>query len=258
MLADGVARTELDAFALKPTECDLSRASDLPVEAITIDWEGCESFPDRKTLAELARERDVRVTIPVRVDGFDPLGDDRRYEEIPAGVGTVLVAGHPAYLTETELTRAIAPRLGAAIERFGDPWVGTEGIERLALATGATQFELLSRSTERDVRALRAGGFGGSIAVYAPTVLVGDSDEILDAIGDYVARRRDVSRTLPADPVTDARATGTTRRTLEKACAEYALVGSVEDVRERVESLKTAGVDRVVGYPARGMDRFLP
>ncbi len=52
----------------------------------------------------------------------------------------VLVAGHGAYLTDDEAARAVAPRLRAAVD-VPAPWVGTEGIERLALAVGGTQYD---------------------------------------------------------------------------------------------------------------------
>jgi alkanesulfonate monooxygenase SsuD/methylene tetrahydromethanopterin reductase-like flavin-dependent oxidoreductase (luciferase family) len=43
---------------------------------------------------------------------------------------------------------------------------------------------------------------------------------------------------------------------LSAAVRDYALVGSVETVRDRVRELKAAGVDTVVGYPAGGVDAF--
>jgi alkanesulfonate monooxygenase SsuD/methylene tetrahydromethanopterin reductase-like flavin-dependent oxidoreductase (luciferase family) len=168
----------------------------------------------------------------------------------------VLVAGHGAYLSDDEADRAVAPRLRAARDRAPDAWVGTEGIERLALAAGGTQYELLSRSTVRDVRALRAAGFDGEVALYAPTVLTDDEDEIIDAVGAYAARRRPVARALPDDAPTDASATGRAREVLSAAVRDYALVGSPDDVRDRVCELENAGVDVVVGYPARGVDEF--
>ncbi len=247
----------LDAVALKPAECDVRRALDLPVDAVTVDYEGREHVPDEATLEALAAELDVRVTVPVRADGFDPLGDDSLLRALPDGVAHVLVAGHPAYLSETERERAVGPRFGRAVPAADDPWVGTEGVERAALATGATQFELLSRSTHGDLRALRAAGFDGELAVYAPTVLSGDEDEILDAVGGYVARRGPVRRALPDDAATDADADGRAREMLLAAADDYALTGSVEDVQEQVRALRDAGVDHVVGYPARGVDGFV-
>jgi hypothetical protein len=204
----------------------------------------------------LAREKRVLLTTPVRADGFDPLGDDHLFDRIPSGVGRVLVAGHAAYLTREERKRAVSPRLRAARERAPDAWVGTEGIERVALAAGGTQYELLSRSTERDLRALRAAGYDGEIAVYAPTVLTDDEDEVLDAVGAYVSRRRPVARALPEGAATDGSATGRAREVLSKASRDFALVGTAETVRTRVSALKDAGADIVVGYPARGVEEF--
>jgi hypothetical protein len=250
----------IDAVALKPTEHDVSRVSALHdgIRTVTVDYEGRDALPDLDALAGFASEaRDVRLTTPVRADGFDPLGDDSLTADLPDSVGRVLVAGHGAYLTDEEAERAIAPRLGAAAEASEDAWVGTEGVERAALATGATQFELLSRSTERDVRALRAAGFDGQIAVYAPTVLSADEDAILDAVGDYAARRGPVRRALPEDAATDGGASGRARKVLSKAVRDYALVGEKETVREQVDALRDAGVDRVVGYPAAGIEAFL-
>lgn len=266
---EAVARTGIDAAALKPAECDVSRGADLPVDRVTVDYEGREHLPDAGTLDWLAGETELYVTTPVRADGFDPLGDDSLVERIPDAARRVLVAGHGAYLSDEESSRAVAPRLGAARRDAPDAWVGTEGVERVALAAGGTQFELLSRSTDRDVRALRAAGFDGEVAVYAPTVLTDDADAVLDAVGAYVARRRPVARALSdggrsegdgadaAPPPTDSTATGRTREVLSAAARDFALVGSPEAVRERVDALREAGVDHVVGYPARGIDEFL-
>ncbi len=250
-------RVGIDAVALKPAEVDLARAADLPASTLVVDYEGRETFPDTDTLRALADTATVRVTTPVRADGLDPLGDDSLSASIPDGVGRVLVAGHGAYLSEEESQRAIAPRLGEGREQHPDAWVGTEGVERIALATGATQFELLSRSTERDARALRAAGFDGELAVYAPTVLTDDEDEILDAVGAYVSRRGPVRRALPDDCETDSSATGRAREVLLAASKDFAIVGDEATVRGRVEGLHGAGVDEVVGYPARGLDELL-
>lgn len=251
-----VTKAGLDAVALKPAECDVRRALDVPLDVVAIDYEGRHRIPDSDTLAALAAEKEVRLTTPVRVDGFDPLGDDSLYEWLPDGIEQVLVAGHPAYLTDEEKGRPVAPRLRAARERAPDAWVGTEGIERIALAAGGTQYELLSRSTRRDVRALRAAGYEGEVALYAPTALTAADDEILDAVGAYVSRRRPVARALPDDAATDSSAEGRAREILLKAARDYALIGSVADVRGRIDDLRDIGVDLVVGYPARGVDEF--
>lgn len=249
-----LADVGIDATALKPTETDLERAHELDVETLTFDYEGTEHVPDPETLRELAAEFDLRVTVPVRADGFDPRGDDTLRQSLPAGVSEVLVAGHPAYLSDSEQRRAVAPRLARAASTAEDPWVGTEGVERLALAIGGTQFELLSAGTRNSVRALRAAGFEGEIAVYAPTVLSANEDTILDAVGAYAARRQRVRDQLPKDPATDSTASGNTREILHTACREYALVGAPKTVTGRVEDLREAGVDRVVAYPASGLD----
>ncbi|UWG49496.1 Uncharacterized protein AArcCO_0166 [Halalkaliarchaeum sp. AArc-CO] len=251
-----VIRAGLDAVALKPTECDVRRALAVPLERVMIDYEGLEEAPDPSTLSALANEKQVRETTPVRADGYDPLGDDSRVAALPSGVGRVIVAGHPAYLSEEEKRRTVAPRFAAAREDAQDAWIGTEGVERLALAAGGTQYELLSRSTERDLRALRAAGFDGEIAVYAPTVLTDNEDEVLDAVGAYAARRKPVSRALPDGASSDSSATGRAREVLSAAVRDYALVGEPETVRERVDALRAAGADVVVGYPARDVDEF--
>jgi len=248
--------TCLDGAAIKPAEVDIEDVHDVPFGTLTVDYEGHEHVPDVETLERLAEDREVRVTVPVRADGFDPLGDRSVLDALPEGIDRVFVAGNPAYLEEHERTRAVAPRLGALVQEDGDAWVGTEGIERLALATGATQFELLSRTTLRAVRGIRAAGFGGEVAVYAPTVLVDDEDEILDAVGGYVSRRKPVARALPDDAPTDSSAAGRARSVLLAAASDYALVGSREDIAERVQQLREAGVDTVVGYPARGIEEF--
>jgi hypothetical protein len=252
-----LAAIGLDGAALKPAEVDLCRATDLDVPSITVDYEGREHVPSPETLVDLAETRDVRVTVPVRADGFDPLGDDDWLDDLPRSVGTVLVAGHPAYLDPAEQARAVAPRFRAAADQVSDPWVGTEGVERVALATGRPQFELLSGTTERDVRALRTAGFDGEIAVYAPTVVAENPDVILDAVGAYTARRQAVATRLPDGAATDAAATGDSREALLAACREYALVGPPAGIREQVAALREAGVDTLVGYPARGLEAFV-
>lgn len=249
-----LSRAGVDGVALKPAEHDLEAASSLQVETLVVDFEGREHLPSADTLATLAASSDLLVTTPVRADGFDPLGDDSLEEALPAEAGRVLVAGNGAYLGEHERRRAIAPRLRAALEATPDAWVGTEGVERVALATGGTQFDLLSGSTAREVRAMRTAGFDGEVAVYAPTVLSADPDAALDAIGGYVARREPVRRALPADSPTDSRASGRAREVLLQAVDDYALVGDARTVRGRIADLAEAGVDRVVAYPARGLE----
>ena len=252
-----VARTGIDAAALKPAECDVRRATDLPVRTVAVDYEGREHVPDASVLRELAADREVRVTVPVRADGFDPLGDDRLLSGLPPAVDRVFVAGHPVYLDEAERRRSVAPRLREAVDRDPDAWVGTKGLERVALATGATQYELLSRTTGRDLQSLRAAGFDGDVAVYAPTALTDDEDAVIDAVGAYVARRRPVTSALPDGAPTDASATGRAREVLLRGARDYALVGAPDAVRSRVRDLRDAGADTVVGYPACGVESFL-
>ncbi|MFC7155574.1 luciferase [Halomarina halobia] len=273
----------IDAVALKPTECDVRDALSLGVDTVVVDYEGREHLPGAATLRALAAESTVYLTTPVRADGFDPLGDDS-LADLPEGVGRVLVAGNAAYLADAERKRAIAPRLRAALDGIAEgagvdpspaPWVGTEGVERLALAAtsepgdgsggassdgraGASpvQYDLLGRTTERELRALRTVGFEGDVAVYAPTVLTDDDDAILDAVGAYVARRRAVARALPEGGHADRRATGRAREVLLAAARDFALVGTAEEVREQVAALRAAGATTVVCYPARGLRAF--
>jgi alkanesulfonate monooxygenase SsuD/methylene tetrahydromethanopterin reductase-like flavin-dependent oxidoreductase (luciferase family) len=251
-----LAEVGIDGAALKPTEVDIERAHDLDVGTLAVDFEGREHVPSPETLRGLADAFELRVTVPVRADGFDPRGDDNHRRRLPDAVSEVLVAGNGAYLDDHERKRAVAPRLSDAVASASDPWVGTEGIERLALAAGGTQFELLSRRTKSSVRGLREAGFDGEIAVYAPTVLTADDAAVLDAVGDYAARRRPVRERLPEGAPTDSEATGTAREILRAACREYALVGDPDTVADRVETLHEVGVDHVVGYPARGLDHF--
>ncbi|MDG5775844.1 luciferase [Haloarculaceae archaeon H-GB2-1] len=250
-----LAQAGLDGVALKPTEVDVSRAAALDVEVITIDYEGNEHVPDADVLTDLAADKSVRVTAPVRADGFDPQGDDSLLSSLPAPVDPVLVAGNPAYLTDEECRRPVAPRLDAAAD--GDHWVGTEGVERTALAVGGTQFELLSRTSMRDLQSLRAAGFDGELALYAPTVVTDDEDAILDGLGAYLSRRRPVRQALPEGARTDSAAEGRARNVLLQAASDYALVGTQSDVADRVEQFREAGADVVVGYPARGLDPVL-
>jgi hypothetical protein len=259
MLTDtALRRVGVDAVALKPTEHDLPAVPDrdLGVDAAVVDYEGREQRPSAETLSALSAALDCYVTTPVRADGYDPLGDDSLLDTVPADATRVLVAGNEAYLTGTEARRAIAPRLGAARERAPDAWIGTEGIERLALAAGGTQFQLLAGTTEREVRRIRAAGFDGEVALYAPTALTDDPDATLDAVGGYVARRAPVRRLLSEEADTDASATGRGREVLLEAATDFCLVGDGPTVRDRIETLRSAGVDRVVAYPARGLEVF--
>jgi hypothetical protein len=252
-----LAQAGIDAAAIKPAEVEVERARDLAVDTLAVDYEGREHLPSPETLAALAEAKELRVTTPVRADGFDPLGDRDLAESLPGSVRRVLVAGHPAYLTETEQERAVAPRLREAAVRARDPWVGTEGIERVALAVGGTQFELLGPGTDRGLRALRQAGYEGEIALYAPTVLTDEEDAVLDALGAYAARRGPVRSALPDGAPTDSDAEGRAREVLSQAVRDYGLVGGVETVADRVDELRDAGADRIVGYPARGLDPFL-
>jgi alkanesulfonate monooxygenase SsuD/methylene tetrahydromethanopterin reductase-like flavin-dependent oxidoreductase (luciferase family) len=247
-----------DAAALKPGEVDLGRVPALDIDLVAIDYEGREHVPDEERLADLASTFELFVTEPVRADGYDPFGDDSLRARVPEGVGEVLVAGNGAYLSAEERRRAVAPRLDAASTGVTDLWVGTEGIERIALAVGGTQYDLLSRSTAREVNALRTAGLDTPIAVYAPTVLTDDEDAVLDAVGAYAGRRRRVRARLPDDAPRDHTIGGEARETLLSACREYALVGDPKTVATRVDELHEAGVDHVVGYPARGLDPVLP
>ncbi len=252
-----LADVGVDAVALKPPEVDLERATSLSVETLTIDYDGPEHVPDPSTLDDLAADRDVRLTAPVRADGYDPYGDDHLLRDVPAAVDLVVVAGNPAHLDARERRRAVAPRLAELARRADDPWIGTESVERVAMAVGGTQFDLLSGTTETEVQALRAAGFDGGMAVYAPLVLTEDTDTILDALGGYAGRRPDVRERLPETAPRDSAATGEARETLLEGCRRYALVGDTGTVSGRVDRLREAGVDHVVAYPARGLDPVL-
>ncbi|ELZ20665.1 hypothetical protein C475_20418 [Halosimplex carlsbadense 2-9-1] len=252
-----LSQAGIDAAAIKPAEVDVERAADLAVDTLAVDYEGREHLPSPATLDALAEQTAVRVTTPVRADGFDPHGERDLAESLPESVRRVLVAGHSAYLTETERERAVAPRLREAAARSREPWVGTEGIERIALAVGGTQFELLGPATDRRLRALRQAGYEGEVALYAPTVLTDEEDAVLDALGEYAARRGPVRSALPDGASTDAAADGRAREVLSQAVRDYGLVGEVGTVADRVDELRDAGADRIVGYPARGLDPFL-
>ncbi len=247
----------IDAIALKPTEHQLHRANQASVDILTIDFEGVDNVPPVDTLLDLSATHDVRVTVPVRADGFDPLGEDSLLAAVPDDVDTTLVAGNPAYLAPYERRRAIAPRLLAAVERVDGPWIGTEGIERLALAIGGTQYELLSPGTERTIGMLREAGVTAPFAVYAPTVLTTDEAAILDAVGEYVARREPIREQLQAEAPTDNTATGHTREVLLEAAREYALVGDPTAIEDRIDRLRDTGVETIVSYPADGLDALL-
>jgi alkanesulfonate monooxygenase SsuD/methylene tetrahydromethanopterin reductase-like flavin-dependent oxidoreductase (luciferase family) len=61
---------------------------------------------------------------------------------------------------------------------------------------------------------------------------------------------------LPEGAATDSNAAGRAREVMTTAVRDYALVGDVDTVSERVAALKDAGADLVVGYPARGPAEF--
>ncbi len=243
-----------DGVALKPTEVAIEEAHSLDVDTVVIDYEGNEHVPEYDQLRELTESVNVRLSIPIRADGFDPLGNDELTQSIPADISPVFVAGNAAYLTAEEQQRAITPRLKTSAQSSTDPWVGTEGIERIALAIGGTQLELLSQSTKNEVRALRKAGYDGDIAVYAPTVLSEDTDTILDELGAYAGRRNTVRRKLPNDASLGSSISGDPRRTLVAACRAYGLTGTPDVVSQQVDSLRDAGVDYVVAYPAQGLE----
>jgi hypothetical protein len=249
-----VARAGFDGIAVKPSECSLEEIGALSTDLVAIDYEGRELFPSPERLDALASDRTVLVTAPVRATGFDPLGDDSELAALSPRLRRVFVAGNPAYLSPAERRRAIAPRLAAGLESRPDAWVGTEGIERIAQATGAPQYDLLSARSEGEVAALRTAGFTGDIALYAPTVISDDDDTLLDALGAYVARRGPVAAAIPDDAPVDARATGATRERLLDAIEDYAIVGTERAVERRIEDLRDAGASTIIGYPARGLD----
>lgn len=247
-----LAAAGFDAVAVKPTKADPRRVARRFEGTVVLDFEGVDHLPDPGTIETIGADRGVVTTLPVRVDGFDPLGDDRLLDTYAAIARPAFVAGNAAYLEAHERRRGVAQRLRVALDRHPTAWVGTEGIERVALSTGATQYELLSSRTAREMRAMRAAGFTGDIVVYAPTVLSEDDDVALDALGGYVARRRPVAERLPAGADTDAEATGRTREILVSAIDDYAVVGSAAEVADRLATLRKAGVTTVVGYPAGG------
>ncbi|MFP4591217.1 MAG: luciferase [Halobacteriales archaeon] len=247
-----LAAAGFDALAVKPATDDLQSVARRFAGTVVLDFEGRAHLPSPEVVADVARDRPVVVTAPVRADGFDPLGDDELLERYGEVADLAVVAGNGAYLQAHECRRGIATRLSAALDRHSDAWVGTEGIERVALATGATQYELLGRTTAREVRAMRTVGFEGDVVVYAPTVVSDDADVALDALGEYVARRRPVAERLPDGAATDATAVGHARAVLLEAVADYGIVGSAERVATRLEELRDAGVTAIVGLPATG------
>lgn len=244
--ASRLARAGFDAIAIKPAERPPESVDVGAVDAVVVDFEGLEHQPTPAQIRALGAETPVMLTAPVRVDGFDPLGDDHHFAAYEDHARFALVAGNGAYLDGRERRRAIAPRLAAALERYPDAWVGTEGIERLALATGATQYELLSPRTHATVAGLRAAGYDGDVAVYAPTVVTDDRSAALDALDGYLRRRGPVRRALDNGVTSTHEET----RVLLAAMDGYALVGDVGTLTERIDALRRAGATTVVGYPA--------
>lgn len=247
--ANRLATAGFDAIAIKPSSQSITSIDPSQIDAIVIDFEGPAHLPDPNQVAELSEESHVTLTAPVRADGFDPLGDDGLFDQFEEADRFALVAGNGAYLTEGEQRKAIAPRLGRAIKRYPDAWVGTEGIERLALATGASQFELLSPDTPNMLTGLRSAGFDGEIALYAPTVVTDDRQVALSELKSYLSRRRRVKRALSNGSATHT----DPQDVLLQAMDDYALVGDESSIAQQIESLKTAGATTVVGYPAGTM-----
>lgn len=234
-----------DGIAVKPAQQPIESVDVSAVDTVVVDFEGHDHLPQPGRLAPLAETTSVVLTTPIRADGFDPIGDDHRLADYATIADFAVVAGNGSYLLPHERRRSIAPRLAAALTAYPDSWVGTEGIERLALATGAIQYELLSARTLSAVRGLRAAGFDGELAVYAPTTITDDRDGALAVLEPYLRRRRPVRQAL------DAMGSGSNEEAiLDAALDDYAIVGDTERVRERIQSLKAAGVTSVIGYPA--------
>jgi hypothetical protein len=103
---------------------------------------------------------------------------------------------------------------------------------------------------------IRAAGFDDAVLGYAPTVRTADPDAAPNAVGGYVARRAPVRQRLPDGAATDASAAGPHRPALLQAATDFSLVGDDPTVRDRIETPRSAGVDRVVASPARGLEVF--
>lgn len=239
-----IAEAGFDGIALKPTTQPPDSVDPTAVDSLVIDFEGDDSLPSPDAVAETAAHTTVVVTTPVRSDGFDPLGDDRLFAAYAPHARFALVAGNGAYLHPHERRRAIAPRLAEAIERYPDALVGTEGIERIALATGAAQFELLGPRTASLIRGLRAAGFTGDIAVYTPAAVTDDRQAAIDWLSGYLRRRRPVQRALD-----NAGDSSDEQRVLDQALDNFALVGDTATVNRRIDSLKAVGATAVIGHP---------
>lgn len=239
-----------DAIAVKPSHTNLSRVTSSPIDTVVIDFDGREHFPSNTTILELQETTDTRVTIPIRVDGFDPLGDREYLDSLPTETKVVLVAGNPAYLTEEELHRSIAPRLGTAVDEFSNAWIGTEGIPLIALATTAPLFFLLSPESKHTIQKIRSAGYPGSIAIYAPTVVTTDTDTILQTLGPYTMRREPVRRQLEAESLSSL--DSDKQELLLRETQKYALTGSVSEINTQISRLKTKGADNIVSYLPTG------
>lgn len=241
-------RVGFDGIAIKPKERSLTSIEPSQIDRLVFDFEGMEHLPTPMTIQQLAEETEVILTAPVRHDGFDPLGDDDWFTRFEPFAKFAIVAGNRAYLDTVASKRAIAPRIGAARTRFPDAWIGTEGIERLALATGATQYELLSGGSEQVINGLRAAGFEGTIAIYAPTMITEDRTAALNQLAGYLKRRKPVARVIEAQ----AGNVEETGEVLDRVLDQYALVGPPATIEQRIVELKTAGADLLIAYPVGG------
>ena len=97
----------------------------------------------------------------------------------------------------------------------------------------------------------RAEGSDGTVAVDGPTVLT----DCPDAVGGTLARMP-APRRLPDGAATDAPASGPDRSTLLEAATDFRLVGDDRTIRDRIETRRSAGLDRVVADTAHGREVF--
>ncbi len=246
-----IGEVGFDALAVKPRDTDLSQIPSTPVNNVVIDFEGREHYPSNTTIRSLQETTNLRVTLPIRVDGFDPLGNREYLDSIPPETKVVLVAGNPAYLTENELDRSIAPRIGTAVDKFANAWIGTEGIPLIALATTAPLFFLLSPQSKRTIQQIRSVGYEGTIAVYAPTLITEDTDTLLETLGPYTLRRDPVRHKLESTSLSSLNPED--QEILIRETQKYALTGSVSAINSQISHLKNHGVDKVVSYLPTGL-----
>lgn len=255
-------------MALKPSMLSPSReakrkelirivesASSIGFDVIVLDSERVVDDPHPADVEAAARFSEdvggpvIVPTVPVRRGDFSSLLP--RYLEILSrrdSMGLCIVAGNPAYLSAEEASirpgRLLWAACSAAREVLNGRLMllGTENVEnvsrRICSSLGCTAFLLLDEGVEVEASRFVNSSPRG-VAVYAP-FYIGDgvSGEAERILVSYARRRKRLVGAL-----------GGGSPGLREAW-RVSIVGSVEEVAERIAGLASIGVELLVGFPA--------